>query len=102
MRISIGLKRYVVLVKMQTVIGLNAVLITALNHQGVVVSKLTAQQFNEKYLVGHIFIYQESRFLRGGPAVRTLDIAKNEGNRVIVEINIHPYYVDIDSLTNSQ
>ena len=65
-------------------------------------SKLTAQQFNEKYLVGHIFIYQESRFLRGGPAVRTLDIAKNEGNRVIVEINIHPYYVDIDSLINAK
>ncbi|MFP4863927.1 hypothetical protein ACLFLC_13465 [Providencia rettgeri] len=65
-------------------------------------SKLTAQQFNEKYLVGHIFIYQESRFLRGGPAVKTLGRAKDEAERVIVEINIHPYYVDIDSLTNSQ
>lgn len=65
-------------------------------------SKLTARQFNEKYLIGHIFIYQASRFLRGGSAVKTLDRAKDEGERVIVEIDIHPYYVDIDSLINAQ
>ncbi|HHR6442783.1 TPA: hypothetical protein ACS777_003559 [Providencia alcalifaciens] len=61
-------------------------------------SKLTAKQFNEKYLVGHTFIYQRSRFLRGGPTVRTLDRAKDEGERTIVEIDIHPYYIDIDTL----
>lgn len=73
-------------------------LITALNRLEVVVSKLTAQQFNEKYLVGRTFIYQRSRFLRGGPTVRTLGRAKDEGERTIVEIDIEPYYIDIDTL----
>ncbi|EJD6046374.1 hypothetical protein V8167_002935 [Providencia rettgeri] len=61
-------------------------------------SKLTAKQFNEKYLIGHTFIYQRSRFLRGGPTVRTLGRAKDEGERTIVEIDIEPYYIDIDTL----
>lgn len=59
---------------------------------------MTAKQFNERYPVGRTFIYQRSRFLRGGPMVRTLGRAIDEGKRTIVEIDIHPYYIDIDTL----
>lgn len=61
-------------------------------------SRLSAEQFNKRYPVGSCFIYQPSRILRGGPLARTLGWAKDEGERVIVEIDIEPYYTDIDSL----
>ncbi|ENY6783345.1 hypothetical protein ACF1CY_000761 [Providencia rettgeri] len=62
-------------------------------------SKMTAKQFNARYGVGHSFMYQGSRFLRGGPIVRTLGHAEDKGRGVvIIEINTHPYYVDIDTL----
>ncbi|EJD6670146.1 hypothetical protein M0K80_RS04585 [Providencia rettgeri] len=61
-------------------------------------SKLTAQQFNDHYPIGSYFYYQPNRFLNGGETIRTWGKAKDEGKRTIVEINIEPYYVDIDSL----
>lgn len=61
-------------------------------------SRLSAKQFNERYPVGSCFIYQPNRILRGGPVVRTLSRAEDKNNRTIVEIDIEPYYTDIDSL----
>lgn len=48
--------------------------------------------------MGSYFIYQPNRILRGGPVVRTLSRAEDKNNRTIVEIDIEPYYTDIDSL----
>ncbi|HFD6663169.1 hypothetical protein [Morganella morganii] len=61
-------------------------------------SRLSAKQFNKRYPVGSYFIYQPNRILRGGPPARTLSRAKDENDRTIVEIDIEPYYTDIDSL----
>lgn len=60
---------------------------------------LTAKQFNERYPVGSFFIYQPNRILRGGPTARTWGKAEEKDNRVMVEIDIYPHYVDISSLT---
>lgn len=61
-------------------------------------SRLSAIQFNQRYPVGSYFIYQPNRILRGGYPARTLSPATAEGERTIVEIDIEPYYIDIDSL----
>lgn len=61
-------------------------------------SRLSAKQFNKRYPVGSYFIYQPNRILRCGPPARTLSWANDENDRTIVEIDIEPYYTDIDSL----
>lgn len=61
-------------------------------------SRLSAEQFNERYPLGSEFIYQPNRILRGGEPTITLSPAKDEGQRAIVQIDIEPYYADIDSL----
>ncbi|WP_038260299.1 hypothetical protein [Xenorhabdus cabanillasii] len=60
---------------------------------------MKAQQFNQRYPVGHSFIYQPNKFLRGGQAVRTIERAKDLTNMTVVEISTEPYLVRIEHLT---
>jgi hypothetical protein len=64
-----------------------------------------AKQFNSKHPVGSHFIYQPSKALRGGKLVKTVDVArdmrKTEGfeESTVVEINLEPYFANVNSLT---
>ncbi|MDP8639002.1 hypothetical protein QZQ24_05575 [Serratia marcescens] len=58
-----------------------------------------AKLFNQQYAVGSTFIHQPNRALRGGPAVRTVDVARDLKSATVVEINVAPYFVNIESLT---
>ncbi|EOT1927234.1 hypothetical protein ACNHUP_002288 [Serratia marcescens] len=58
-----------------------------------------ARLFNQKYAVGSTFIHQPNRALRGGPVVRTVDVARDLKSATVVEINVAPYFVNIESLT---
>ncbi|EAV2404805.1 hypothetical protein GN576_001628 [Salmonella enterica] len=60
---------------------------------------MDAKEFNRKYKVGTCFIYQPHRALRGGPVVRTVGVARKFKCGVIVEINVEPYFVRINTLT---
>ncbi|QBH95968.1 hypothetical protein EKN56_05860 [Limnobaculum zhutongyuii] len=60
---------------------------------------MAAQEFNKKYPVGSGFIYQPNKILRGGRAVRTLDIARDLTDSTVVEINCEPHWVKIETLT---
>ena len=64
-----------------------------------------AKQFNSRFPVGSHFIYQPSKAFRGGKMVKTVDVArdmrKTEGFKesTVVEINLEPYFANVDSLT---
>ncbi|WP_245209677.1 MULTISPECIES: hypothetical protein [Serratia] len=58
-----------------------------------------AKLFNQQHAVGSAFIHQPNRTLRGGPAVRTVDVARDLKSETVVEINVAPYFVNIESLT---
>ncbi|MCQ4171714.1 MAG: hypothetical protein RR429_13155 [Hafnia sp.] len=60
---------------------------------------MKAQQFNQQYPVGSCFIHQPCKALRGGHAVRTVDIARDLPSSTVVEINVEPYFVNTNSLT---
>ncbi|EPR9349419.1 hypothetical protein ACU9SG_004314 [Serratia marcescens] len=58
-----------------------------------------AKLFNQQHRIGSTFIYQPNRALRGGPVVRTVDTARDLKSATVVEINVAPYFVNIESLT---
>ncbi|HEN7340493.1 TPA: hypothetical protein U7N74_002245 [Serratia marcescens] len=58
-----------------------------------------AKLFNQQHKIGSTFIYQPNRVLRGGPVVRTVDTARDLKSATVVEINVAPYFVNIESLT---
>ncbi|MFB5082524.1 hypothetical protein [Raoultella sp. C349492] len=60
-----------------------------------------ARLFNQQHKIGSTFIYQPCRALRGGQPVRTVDIARDFKSDTVVEINVAPYFVNVDSLTPS-
>lgn len=60
--------------------------------------RMKAKAFNQQYPVGSLFIYQPNRILRGGPIVRTIDIARDFTETTVVEINKEPYFANIKSL----
>ncbi|MCX8957197.1 hypothetical protein EHW65_07915 [Erwinia psidii] len=60
---------------------------------------MRAKEFNRKYPVGTHFIYQPCAALRGGPVVKTRDVARDLTSSTIVEISAEPYYANIKSLT---
>ncbi|EDR2284959.1 hypothetical protein GRK35_000353 [Salmonella enterica] len=59
---------------------------------------MDAKEFNRKYEVGTCFIHQPHRVLRSGPVVRTVGVAREFKCGVIVEINVEPYFVRINTL----
>ncbi|MXP48703.1 hypothetical protein FD733_02220 [Pantoea sp. Eser] len=60
---------------------------------------MQAEEFNARYPVGSLFIYQPCKFLRGGDVVRTVDVARDLKAIAVVEINVEPYFANIKSLT---
>ncbi|WP_314140386.1 hypothetical protein [Buttiauxella noackiae] len=63
---------------------------------------MKAAEFNQKYPVGTVFIYQPCKALRGGRAVKTIDEARDMKDVTVVEINQEPYFANIHSLNISQ
>ncbi|HGE8473095.1 TPA: hypothetical protein ACGD7V_002672 [Serratia marcescens] len=57
-----------------------------------------AKLFNQQHAVGSAFIHQPNRALRGGPVVRTVEVARDLKSATVVEINVAPYFVNIESL----
>ncbi|ENI3401414.1 hypothetical protein ABXW99_000547 [Salmonella enterica] len=60
---------------------------------------MDAKEFNRKYQVGTRFIHRSHRDLPDNRVVRTHDIAREFKCGVIVEINLEPYFVRINTLT---
>ncbi|MCI4235967.1 hypothetical protein F6X50_11570 [Dickeya dianthicola] len=61
-----------------------------------------ADEFNKKYAVGHSFGYCPNPILRGEKIVKTVDVARDFNCGAIVEINLEPYFVKIDTLKSAQ
>lgn len=59
---------------------------------------MKAKEFNQKYSVGSVFIYQPNPVLRGGKVVSTVDLARDCRDVSVVEINQEPYFANIKSL----
>lgn len=60
---------------------------------------MDAKEFNRKYKVGSHFIHRPHREFPFDRAVRTVDVANEFKCGVIVEINLEPYFVRINTLT---
>lgn len=61
---------------------------------------INASEFNEKYKVGSMFIYQSCPILRGGSIVKTVGPARDfKVSGTVVEINQEPYFVKVTVLT---
>ena len=60
---------------------------------------MNATEFNKKHPVGSSFIYQPNKILRGGKAVRTVALAGDFNQGVIVEISLEPWFANITALT---
>lgn len=59
---------------------------------------MTAAQFNKLYPVGALFIEQSKHDLIDGRTVKTVAKANDLKCGTIVEINVIPHFVNIDSL----
>ncbi|WP_038914135.1 hypothetical protein [Dickeya zeae] len=62
---------------------------------------MNAGEFNKKYPIGAAF-YHAQPALRGRRMVKTVDIARDFNCGAIVEINLEPYFVKIDTLKSPQ
>lgn len=61
---------------------------------------MTHEEFNKEYPVGKHFIYQVSRFLRGGTPVRSISKAKVIDGEVVIQIdNESKSWVPVKTLT---
>lgn len=60
---------------------------------------MDAKEFNRKYKVGSHFIHRPRREFPCDRAVRTVDVANEFKCGVVVEINLKPYFVRINTLT---
>jgi hypothetical protein len=59
---------------------------------------MDAETFNQANPVGATFIHQAHPALRGGPVVRTVDVARDFKCGCVVEINREPYFVKVETL----
>ncbi|MEC5319281.1 hypothetical protein VSX61_10060 [Brenneria populi subsp. brevivirga] len=59
---------------------------------------MNAVEFNKKHKVGSGFIHCAHPALRGGRIVKTVDVARDFNCGAIVEINLEPYFVKINTL----
>ncbi|MFV0262017.1 MAG: hypothetical protein ACK5JN_06200 [Kluyvera sp.] len=59
-----------------------------------------AKEFNQRYPVGTAFTYIPNPVLRGGRIVKTVAPANDFKCGCIVEINVEPYFVKVETLKN--
>lgn len=59
--------------------------------------RVKAKEFNAKYKVGSAF-YHAYPALRGSRLIKTTGVARDFNCGVIVEINMEPYFVNINTL----
>lgn len=59
---------------------------------------MNAKEFNREYKVGTCFIYHPHRDSPCDYVVKTVDVAREFNYGVIVEINVEPYFVRINTL----
>lgn len=59
---------------------------------------MNAAKFNQSYPVGTVFIHTAHPALRGGPAVKTVALARDFKCGCVVEINREPYFVNVETL----
>ncbi len=60
---------------------------------------MNAAGFNQRYAIGSRFIFQTSKVLRGGKVVKTIGVARDLKSATVVEINVEPYFANVNSLT---
>ncbi|WP_163304459.1 hypothetical protein [Enterobacter ludwigii] len=60
---------------------------------------MRAKEFNRRYAVGSRFIFQPSKTMRGGKVIKTIGVARDLKSATVVEINVEPYFANINSLT---
>ncbi|HCC3328779.1 TPA: hypothetical protein M4731_001394 [Salmonella enterica] len=60
---------------------------------------MNAAGFNQRYAIGSRFIFQPCKALRGGKVVKTIGVARDLKSATVVEINVEPYFANINSLT---
>ncbi|MEN4243862.1 hypothetical protein P9A06_04680 [Serratia marcescens] len=60
---------------------------------------MNAKEFNQRYAVGSHFILQPCKAMRGGKAVKTVDVARDLKTATVVEIQVEPYFANVESLT---
>nr|WP_202394197.1 hypothetical protein [Serratia marcescens] len=67
--------------------------------RGYSVKSISASEFNQRYEVGHTFVYQSNQTANGGPVVRTVGPARGfKKSGAVVEINKPPYFVKVSAL----
>ncbi|WPU22592.1 hypothetical protein RI049_21590 [Cedecea neteri] len=60
---------------------------------------MKARAFNKAFPVGSYFIFKSCKSQFGGKSVKTVDVARDLKSATIVEIQVEPYFVNVDSLT---
>ena len=63
---------------------------------------MNAAEFNRCYAVGSLFVFRSYGIVRGGKVIRTVktvDAARDLKSATVVEINVEPYFANINSLT---
>lgn len=60
---------------------------------------MNAREFNRCYVVGSRFIFQSRKVGRDSKLVKTIGIARDLQSATVVEINVEPYFANINSLT---
>ena len=63
---------------------------------------MKASEFNQRYPVGTTFTHIAHPALRGGRVVRTVAPAGDFKSGCIVEINVEPYFVKVETLKNGK
>ncbi|MFP7326928.1 hypothetical protein [Serratia marcescens] len=60
---------------------------------------MKAKEFNQRYAVGSHFIFRHCKTQFGGKAVKTVDVARDLKTATVVEIQVEPYFANVESLT---
>lgn len=60
---------------------------------------MKAKEFNSRYAVGSHFIFRPCKTQFGGKAVKTVDVARDLKTATVVEIQVEPYFANVESLT---
>ncbi|EKS6643342.1 hypothetical protein QCD58_002134 [Enterobacter hormaechei] len=63
---------------------------------------MRAKAFNLHYAVGSRFVFRSDAIVRGArvtKTVKTIGVARDLKSATVVEINVEPYFANINSLT---
>lgn len=60
---------------------------------------MQAKEFNRCYVVGSHFVFQSSKAGRNSKLVKTIGVARDLKSATVVEINVEPYFANINSLS---